>query len=272
VTATVEHSPPRTALLVAAAVFPIVAVGVVVTAVLLVLFGPWGLLALLATAVVVAVQAWRLTHGVRERVLAGLGARPAEGDAYARLENLAEGVSAVSGAPVPDLYVVEDPGANLLLVGEDPEDPALVVTTGLLDAVDRIQLEGLVARAFAELRQGDLPAASVAVGAVARPALTLHRGGLRAVLVRPFTGLLAAGYGYVTGPDRDVLLDRAGASLTRYPPGLASALVRLDEVGTTVGRVDPATGHLWLADPGAPGPALASRPPLELRIEALRLL
>ncbi len=272
-TATAEHSPPRTRYLVAASVVPLVALGVIVTAVLVLVAGLWGLLAgLVLTAVVVALRARVLTSGVRRRVLAELGARPADLQHDARLVNLAQGLSATSGVPVPDLFVVDDPGANLLLVGESPAAPALVVTTGLLDALDRIQLEGVVARAYAELRQGDLPATSVAVGAVARPAVLLARGGPAAAVLRPFAGPLRVGYEHVADHDRDLLLDRAAVALTRYPPGLAGALEQLERAGTVVRRPDPTTAHLWLADPGASVPGAPSRPALDLRIEALRLL
>jgi heat shock protein HtpX len=273
VTATVEHSPPRPRLLVTAAVVPLVALGVLRTAVLLLVAGIWGLLAgFVVTAVVVALRARALTRGIRRRVLASLGARPAGPDTDARLVNLADGLSATSGVPVPDLFILDDPGANMLLVGEASATPAVVITSGLLDAVDRIQLEAVVAWAFAELRQGDLPAASVAVTTVARSAVTLSGGGPGAHAVKPFSGLFSAGYAYVADPDRDLLLDQAAVALTRYPPGLRSALEQLERVGTTVGRAAAESAHLWMADPGVNVPGMPPRPALELRVEALRLL
>ena len=129
-----------------------------------------------------------------------------------------------------------------------------------------------MAWAFAELRQGELPAASVAVTTVARSAITLAGGGPGALAVRPFRGLFSAGYAYVADPDRDLLLDQAAASLTRYPPGLLSAL-------------EPHGPGRHHRRPGPPrvGPPLDGRPrrgrarhaaaaSLELRVEALRLL
>ena len=88
----------------------------------------------------------------------------------------------------------------------------------------------------------------------------------------PFAGLLASGFRSVTDPDRDLLLDRAAVALTRYPPGLIGALEVFERVGTVILRPDPATAHLWLADPGASVPGMPARPSLDLRIEALRLL
>ncbi|HEY6532642.1 MAG TPA: hypothetical protein VIY72_10070 [Acidimicrobiales bacterium] len=271
-TATTEH-PPSTRLLLAAAVVPLAAFGLVVSVLFFVVFGPVGLVVgLVLTAVAVWVRAHTLTTGVRDRVLARIGAGPFDRAAHARFVNLAEGLSTTSGVPVPDLFVVDDPGANLLVVGERPDQAAMVVTTGLLAALDRIQLESVVARGFAELRQGQLPAATVAVDAIARPAMTLAAGGPGALLVRPFGGLLAAGYRSVADSDHDLVLDRSAASLTRYPPGLVNALEQMQRVGTALLRPDPTTAHLWIADPGAAVPGMPARPMLDLRIEALRLL
>ena len=135
--------------------------------------------------------------------------------------------------------------------------------------LDRVQLEAVVARAFAELRQGELPAASVAVTTVARPAVN---GGMWSLVARPFQSLLGGGWNYVSDPDRDLLLDRAAVALTRYPPGLLGALQQLEQAGTTVRAASAGTAHLWMADPGASVPGASPRPTLELRVEALRLL
>jgi heat shock protein HtpX len=148
----------------------------------------------------------------------------------------------------------------------------VVVTSGLLDALDRVQLESVVAWAFAELRQGDLPAASIAVTTVVSPAIALAAGGSGAVTARPFRRLFRAGYAAVSDPDRDLLFDQAAVALTRYPPGLVDALDRMRAVGTAVDGARPESSHLWMADPGVAVPGMPVRPSLELRMEALRLL
>jgi heat shock protein HtpX len=272
VTATVEHQPVQPRLLVAAAVVPIVALGVIVTAVLLLAVGPLGLLALVATAVIVAIRVRALTRGIRDRVVASLAPRPADPDTDAGLLNLATGLSATSGVPMPDLFVIDEPGANMLVVGEQAATPAIVITSGLLGGLDRVQLEAVVSWAFAEMRQGELPAASVAVTTVARPAIALGGGGSGALFTKRYRSLQAAGYASVTHADRDLLLDQAAAALTRYPPGLIRALAQMQRLGTSVARAEPESAHLWMADPGIDTPGMPERPSLELRIEALRLL
>lgn len=261
-----------------AAIVPIVSAGIVGTAVLLLVAGSFGLglvgllAGILLTVVAAVLRVRGLSTGIEGDVLARIDAQPVTGPLEARLTNLAEGLAAQSGVPVPTIRLVDDPGANMLVVGMTPERSALVVTTGLLTALDRIQLEAIVGRGIAEIRQGDLPAGTMAVRSVGRPAAALDAGGPSALLLRPFAGLVAAGAAFVADPDRDLLLDQAGVALTRFPPGLIAALERCASVGTSLMRTDPAIDHLWMAPTGAVGRPVADRPDLRLRIEALRLL
>jgi hypothetical protein len=110
------------------------------------------------------------------------------------------------------------------------------------------------------------------VRSIGRPAGALDAGGVRAALARPFSGLVAAGIAYVSDPDRDLLLDQAGVALTRFPPALVSALEQCEAIGTKLQHAEPSVDHLWMASTGAQGRAVADRPDLRLRIEALRLL
>lgn len=272
-TTIVETAPKPIRPLQLATVIPVVAAGIVVSALLLLALGLLGLLVgVIGTAVVAVVRVRRLGHGIEAEVLSSIGAQAVSGPLEARLTNLAEGLAAQRGVPVPDLRLVDDPAANMLVVGMTPKQSVLVVTTGLLQALDRIQLEAIIGRAISEIRQGDLPACTLAVRSVGRPSSALDAGGAAGLAARPFAGLVAAGAAYVSDPDRDLLLDQAGVALTRYPPGLISALEICERVGTTLQRTDPSTDHLWMAATGAQGRAVAERPSLHLRIEALRLL
>ena len=272
-TTTVEYAPKAIRPLLLATVVPVVSFGIIISAVLLLALGLLGLvLGIVGTAIAAVVRVRRLRIGLEAEVLARISAEPVSGPFDARLTNLAEGLAAQRGVPVPALRIVDDPAANMLVVGMTPEQSALVVTTGLLMALDRIELEAIVGRGIAEIRQGDLPAGTLAVRSVGRPSTSLDGGGFGALLARPFSGLIAAGAAYVTDADRDLLLDQAGVALTRYPPGLVSALEACERVGTALTRPDPTIDHLWMAATGAEGRAVADRPSLHLRIEALRLL
>jgi heat shock protein HtpX len=256
VTATVEQSPRTGGYAVAAAV-PVVCIGIVVTAVLTLVIGIIGLaLGLVLTAVVAFVRVRTFASGIETQILDRLGVRPADEESAAGLRNLTEGLSATAGVPVPALFVVDETAANLLVLGTTPESAAIVVTTGLLSSISRIELEGVVARALAQIRQGDVVAATMAVRLERTPATRL------------FAGVLGA-TASIDDPDRNLLLDRAAVVLTRYPPGLTGALRACERAGTVVTHTEPALARLWLADPAD---AVASTADLEHRIEALKLL
>lgn len=255
-TATVEQ-PPRTRGYSIAAAIPVACIGIVLTAVLTLVLGVIGLaIGLVVTVVAVVLRVRTFARGIEAQVLERLALRPAHGEDAASLRNLTGGLSATIGVPVPDLYVVDDDAANLLAVGTSPETAAIVVTSGLLAAVSRIELEGVVARALAQIRQGDLVAATMSVRLERAPA------------TRVFAEMLDRGTS-VDDPDRNVLLDRAAVALTRYPPGLMGALRACQRTGTVVVANDPSIARLWMADPDD---AAAASIDLEHRIEALRLL
>jgi heat shock protein HtpX len=256
VTATVEQSPRTRGYAVAAAI-PVVCLGVILTAVLTLLVGIIGLaVGVVLTVAAVVVRVRTFGRGIEDQVLERLGVRAADGDDAAGLHNLVNGLSATIGVPVPDLYVIDESTSNLLVIGTSPDSAAVVVTTGLLGSVSRIELEGVVARALAQIRQGDLVATTMAVRLERAPATRL------------FAEMLDRSSS-ADDSDRNVLLDRAAVVLTRYPPGLMGALQACQRSGTVVGVTEPAIARLWMVDPTD---AAAARIDLERRIEALRLL
>jgi heat shock protein HtpX len=257
---------PTRSWLVTVATIPAVALGLIATAVLTVVLSWIGLvIGLVATVALGAWAASRAAADPTQRVLAGLGAHPADPDTHARLVNLVEGLSVSGGIATPSLHVVDDTGANLMVLGVDDRHAHLVVTTGLLDHLERIELEGVLARAVTQIRRGDLAASTTAV-----EVLTAGGAG-SALLARPVVGVLAGRLERAVSPDDDVLLDRDAVVLTRYPPGLCAALRKLDTVSTQVHRPVGATAGLWLADPSGAA-SDSSRPTLADRADALELL
>lgn len=223
-----------------------------------------GLIALLAgpivavvlfVAVGAGVGAW-LWWGVERQVLASLGGRPADLQRDARLLNLIDGLCITAGVRQPNVVVTEDAGLNLLVAGHSPERATLAVTTGLVESLSRIELEGVLADGLVQIRRGDIVPATVVVA---------------------FFGIgarFAGGNG-----DRAGEIDRAGVALTRYPPALVSAFETMQRHGTAVAGVRSSMAHLWLADPTT-DPASAGRaaggdsrrPALAARVSALREL
>ena len=197
---------------------------------------------------------WRGGPGAARRALGGRAADP---EAEARLVNLVEGLGTANGVPVPDLLVIDDPAPNALSLGLDARHATIAVTTGLLERLSRVELEGVVAREIARIKSHETRPETVAVAV-----LTLVGG------FRPWADhvrRLAVGDGGL------VVADTQGARLTRYPPGLAKALEHLGADARNVRAGSNATAHLWL-EPPMSGPPLDVHPPLEERIEALREL
>lgn len=183
-------------------------------------------------------------------VLDATGAEPASETEHPRLFNVVEGLCLRSGVAMPALLVVDDPARNVLVAGRDPRRSAIVFTTGLLDSLDRIELEGVVAHQLARIRQDDVaPATLVAV--LGR----LTRFVLRAPLA----------------PDRFVTADLEACQLTRYPPGLVGAMEKVSGASTVSSAPVSGAAHLWFAPP-RDDHSDQSHPPLEERISLLREL
>ena len=187
-------------------------------------------------------------RGAEATALAKAAAVPADPRAHARFHNVVEGLCVAAGVPKPDLYVIEDAALNALTVGRDPRHAAVAVTSGLLDSLTRIELEGVLAHELSHIRHLDILPATLAV-----------------TLVGPFAPGLV---GKVVGDRREDLADVTGVSLTRYPPGLISALEKVRDDATGPRSTDRAIAHLWLEAP----PESTDRPPLDERIQALREL
>jgi heat shock protein HtpX len=223
----------------------------VVLAVLLgLLLGLGGfLLAVLVGAAAAAGATWSFTTNADRTVLGRIGASPVDERTQPRLHNLVEGLCVAAGVSKPDLYVVDDPAPNASSIGRDPRRAALVVTTGLLEKLTRIELEGVIAHELSHVKGHDTAASTLAVALLGRVVPTLVP---RAV-----------------GRDRESAADVTGVSLTRYPPGLISALEKLRDDPLVLRTADRAVAHLWIEAPLAEPPP---RPPLDERIQALREL
>jgi heat shock protein HtpX len=271
------------------AVFLVAAVaascGLVVGLVSLLIVPPIAALAVLVVvAAVVAAAAWWGSDALARHLI---GATPADPVAHARLFNLVDGLCITAGVPAPALYVVEDPGLNALTMGRGPRHGALVVTSGLLAGLNRIELEAVLAHELSHIKSYDILTSTLAValfgllGPPARAAATGGPGRLLGWLLLPASALAGVGLQLAVGHQREAVADLSGVAITRYPPALVAALEKLQQSGTLIRSGSPATAHLWLGQPvpPAPGTRLAwlvrlyeTHPPLDERIEALREL
>jgi hypothetical protein len=193
--------------------------------------------ALVVAVVAVAVWMWVVSNP-EPRVVAAIGAVPADAGTYARLHNLTDSLCTANGLPKPALYVVDDPARNAAAWGRDPRRAGIAATTGLLDALDRIELEGVLANELATIK--------------------IHATGPGTMAVTPFTFTTDLAR-RMAGPRDDLTADQAGVALTRYPPGLLGALQKAAGTSTQPARGWAETHHLWLVADEADSISLDSR-------------
>jgi heat shock protein HtpX len=233
-------------------------------------------------------------------------ARPADPGEYARLHNLVEGLCIAGGLPKPRVYIVDDPAPNAFATGRNPNHAAIAVTTGLLDMLNRVELEGVVAHELSHIRNYDILVSTLAVTMVGAVALmtdmairmmwwnggrVARRGdhsdsnnplafvGFALLIVAP---IVAKAMQATISRRRETLADVSACQLTRYPPGLISALEKLQEDTTVTHSASTATAHLWIEQPLSgvgdggrlekPHKLFDTHPPLEERIALLREL
>ena len=231
---------------------------------------------------------------------------PADPNEYRRLHNLVEGLCIASGLPKPSVYVVNDPAPNAFATGRNPKHAAIAVTTGLLEKMNRVELEGVLAHELSHIRNYDILVSTLTVTLVGSIAILsdlgirmmwwnggrVRRDGDRndsgnplallgfALLI--FAPILSRAMQAAVSRKRETLADVSACQMTRYPPGLISALEKLRDDSTVIHSASTATAHMWIEQPmsGVADKGKLSRlhqmfdthPPLNERIELLREL
>lgn len=268
------------AILVVYALPPAVLVGLVIGALV-----SWivGAIVLVVLAIGLGARVWWGSEPMAARLLGGDQADPIT---HARLVNLVDGLGTAVGVPAPHLRVIADPALNAASAGVGPHSATLVVTSGLLEELNRIELEAVVAYELVRIKNVDILPATLGVLATGPGARALRRAAstpstvlawLWTACAVPFVPVRALMLG-ASSPSREALMDRSAVAVTRYPPGLLSALEKVRAKGATPAVVAVATAHLWLADPLPSVPLrwpswfFDGHLPLEGRIEALREL
>ncbi len=242
-------------------------------------FGSWSLG--LGIGLAVAILLVGFAPGAGERItLRRLHARPSDPDRYPRYHNLVEGLCDVAGLPVPKLWVVDSEATNALALGRGPSESAVVVTRGLIERLNRVELEAVLAAELSHVRTSSarLGATAVVLGGLPGLLLEARRRGGNALLGAAGTVLLVLLplRRLAAPPRRHLQADESAAYLTRYPPGLIAALTKLmdDPRGAEIANLG--LNHLWIVPPWSPAPEsrfddmFAAHPALEERLENLR--
>lgn len=227
-------------------------------------------------------------------VVSMTGAKPAGEAEFRELHRIIENLAITAGLPKPRVYVVSDPAPNAFATGRDPKHAVVAVTTGLLAALDKTELEGVIAHELSHIGNRDMLVMTVAVvlaGFVTIIAdmflrMSLYGGGSRdsrggnALAIVAIIGIIlapiaAALIKLAISRRREYLADASGALLTRYPEGLASALRKISSYQAPMRKANDATAHLFISSPfGARAfkglqTLFLTHPPAEARIKAL---
>jgi len=234
-------------------------------------------------------------------VLAISRAKPIEKRDNPELYRIVENLSITAGLPMPRLYIMSDPQPNAFATGRNAEHGVVAVTTGLLERLERVELEGVLAHEMSHIGNKDILISTMVIVLVGVVAILADfffrmafwggfggrsdRGGGQARLIMIGVALLfmilaplaAQVIKLAISRKREFLADASGALLTRYPDGLARALEKISNDPHQLKRANDATAHLYFASPfrGKEKKSWLHRlfmthPPVEDRLKALR--
>jgi len=222
-------------------------------------------------------------------ILKLVNAKPAKKPEHAHLINVVEGLSLAAGIPPPKVYVIKNPDINAFATGRDPKHASIAVTTGALEKLNRMELEGVIGHEIGHIKNYDIRFATlvvILVGIIAivssiflrsfwfgdrdRKAGAIVLIGLLFAILAPIAAKLVQ---LAISRKREYLADAYSAKLTRYPEGLASALEKIMKYNKGVLKVDDAVSSLFIANPKKKIAELFStHPPIEKRIAILRAM
>lgn len=212
---------------------------------------------------------------------------------YFDLWNMTENLSIAAGLPMPKLYVIEDESPNAFATGRNKKNSVVCVTTGLLNILDKNELEGVIAHELSHIGNYDMLLSTIVVvlaGFIALISDMFLRaqvlGGSRnrnqsgpviiiGLILAILTPLAATLIRLAISRKREFLADASGALLTRYPQGLASALQKISSHSKPMQTANNATAHLFISNPFANlktsklHKLFLTHPPAEERIHAL---
>jgi heat shock protein HtpX len=228
-------------------------------------------------------------------VLAMSGAKEIKLENNRELYHLVENLCITAGLPVPKIYIIEDSAPNAFATGRDPKHGVICLTTGIIQKLEKVELEGVIAHELSHIGNRDILISTVVVVLVGFVTLLADwfrhwafwggrsrnsegGGQLRLVLIivaiilsilAPIAAVLMQ---MAISRKREFLADADGALLTRYPEGLARALKKISADQEPLEAANRATAHLYIANPFKGKKVMKlfmTHPPIEERIKAL---
>ena len=225
------------------------------------------------------------------------GAKQIQKSDNPRLFRIIENLAITDGLPTPKVYIIEDSGLNAFATGRNPEHASVAITTGLLDILEDTELQGVMAHELGHVKNYDIRVSMLAfalVGVISLIADIFLRisfwGGsssddssdnnsgntimmvvaIAALILAP---IVATFMQLAISRKREYLADATGALTTRYPEGLAKALEKIRDGGSSLQRQNTSTAHFFIANPlkgKSMSSLLSTHPPIDDRIRILR--
>jgi len=256
---------------------------------------------ILFIAVIIAIATNFYAYWYSDKLVLSLNhARPASRGEFFDFYTVAENLSITAGLPMPRLYVIDDPAPNAFATGRDEKHAVVCATTGLLQIMNRAEVEGIIGHELSHIKNRDILLMTVAVVLAGFVAIVANiflrmsffgggrhddRGNSNAIfLVLAVVGIILAPIAakliqLAVSRRREYLADASSALLTRYPEGLASALEKLGSYTTPMRSANLATAHLFINDPFGAGKGagasswieklFSTHPPISDRIKLL---
>ena len=235
-----------------------------------------------------------------EIVMSMNGAREVDRNEEPVLYHVVEDMAMVAQIPMPRVYVIDDPGLNAFATGSNPQNAAVTATSGLLEIMNREELEAVIGHEVSHIRNLDIRISTIAValasaitllssmagrmmwwGGASRSRRSNDRDGggleiillvlsLLAIVLAPLAATLVQ---LAISRQREFLADASSVELTRNPQGMINALLKLENSQPMSHHVDDASSALYINDPQKPGflkKLFYTHPPISERIERLK--
>ena len=260
--------------------------------------------AILPGAIIFAVLANVFSYWYSDKiVLLTTGAKPADPAQYRDLHQIVENLAITAGLPKPKVYIVDDPAPNAFATGRNKEHAVVAVTSGILPLLSKTELEGVIAHELSHVGNRDILVSTVAavlLGLIVMLSdffmrISFWGGGRRnddregggqlalilgivAIVLAVLSPIIAQLIQLAISRKRELLADASGALLTRYPEGLANALIKISKYERPLIHANNATAHLYIENPFGGGPSqrlswlqklFLTHPPVEERVAAL---
>ncbi|MEI8187990.1 MAG: M48 family metalloprotease [Candidatus Saccharibacteria bacterium] len=218
------------------------------------------------------------------------GAKQIEKKDNPMMWRIIENLSIADGLPMPKVYIIDDPAPNAFATGRDPEHASICATTGLLEIMEKQELEGVFAHEISHIKNYDIRVAMIAFALAAAISIIadvvlritiFNRDdreqnpvfvilGIIAVILAPIVATMIQ---LAVSRRREYLADASGALVTRFPEGLESALAKIDKTGSALRKQNTSTAHFFFANP-LKGHSLtnlfSTHPPIKDRIAKLK--